>query len=78
MALNLGVFGFSCNQNNRSSLVRMSLHLLQPEHEDKTHIKYRMAGKDRGRFGFASIFACVVSKNQKTPKLNPMADDAIT
>ena len=24
------------------------------------------------------VFACVVGKNQKTPKLSPMADDAIT
>ena len=30
-----------------------------------------------GSSGF-SRFACVVDKNQKTPKLSPMADDAIT
>ena len=37
-----------------------------------------MARKDHGHICIAFVFACVVSKNQKTPNLNPMADDAIT
>ena len=52
----------------------MSLHLLQSEYEDKTHIKHCMAHEDHGHSGFA----CVVGKNQTTSKLSPMADDAIT
>ena len=40
--------------------------------------KYRKAHKDCERISFAFIFARVVSKNLKTPKLSPMADDAIT
>ena len=34
--------------------------------------------KDCERVCFAFIFACVVGKIPKTPKLSPMADDAIT
>ena len=56
----------------------MPLHLLRCEREDKTGVKRSMACEDRGRIGFAFVFACMVGKNQKTPKLSPMADDAIT
>ena len=45
---------------------------------DKTRVQLRTARKDRGRIGFAFVFACVVGKNPKTPDLKPMADDAIT
>ena len=33
---------------------------------------------DRERIGFAFLFVCMVGKKRKTPKLSPMADDAIT
>ena len=34
--------------------------------------------KDRERICCAFAFVCVIGKNLKTPKLSPMADDAIT
>ena len=37
-----------------------------------------MAQEDGERICLASSFACVISKNLKTPKLSPMADEAIT
>ena len=37
-----------------------------------------MVHDDSEPVGFAFVFACVVGKNPKTPKLSPMADDAIT
>ena len=37
-----------------------------------------MAREDHERICFAFAFACVVGKNQKTPKLSSMADNAIT
>ena len=40
--------------------------------------KSRTVREDCERICFAFTFACVVGKNPKTPKLNPMADDAIT
>ena len=54
------------------------LHLLWSEREDKTHIKCRTAREDGGRISFAFLFACVVSRNPKTPNFSPMADDTIT
>ena len=56
----------------------MSLHLLWSEREDKTSIKRCTAREDHERIGFGFVFAWVVSKNPKTPKLSPMGDDAIT
>ena len=58
--------------------VRLSLHLLQSEHEGKICMKRRITREDPGRIGFASVFACLVCKNSKTPKLSPMADNTIT
>ena len=58
--------------------VHMSLHLLQPEREDKTLTKRCIALEDCGRIDFASAFGCMVGKNPKTPKLSSMADNAIT
>ena len=46
--------------------------------EDKTRIKFCTARKDREHICFAVAFTCVVSKNPKTPKFSPMADNAIT
>ena len=46
--------------------------------EDKTRIKCCSARKDCERIYYAFAFACVVGKNPKTPKLSPMAEDAIT
>ena len=40
-------------------------------------LKSRTAREDRGHICFKFVFACVVGKDPKTPKLNPMADDAI-
>ena len=37
-----------------------------------------MAREDCGRISFASVFAWVVGKNPKTPKLSHMADNAFT
>ena len=37
-----------------------------------------MASEDCERICFLFVFACVVNKNPKTPKLSPMAGDAIT
>ena len=45
----------------------MSLHLLQSEREDKTHIKRRMA-----------VFCVRGRQKPEDPKLSPMADDVIT
>ena len=50
----------------------MSLHLPPSEREDKTFVQCHMVHKDRKHIGFACIVACVVGKNPKTPKLNPM------
>ena len=58
--------------------VRMSLHLPRSKHEDKTCVKRYMADEDREHIGFAFVFACAVGKTPKTPKLNLMADEAIT
>ena len=45
----------------------------------QSHAKSRTAREDRKRiFCFAFSFTCVVRKNPKTPKMSPMADDAIT
>ena len=57
---------------------RMSLHLLRCKREYKTCVKRCMAHGDRGRIGFVFAFACVVSKNLKTPKLSSMDDNAIS
>ena len=35
-----------------------------------------MVEEDPGCIGFGLVFACVVGKNPKTPKLSPMADDS--
>ena len=81
MGLNLGVFGFYLVPVIKMTTVRqvhMSRHLPRSECEDKTHVKCCMARKDRERIGFAFVFVCVVGKNPKTPKLSPIADDAIT
>ena len=51
--------------------VRMSLHLLQSECEDKTCVKRCMACEDS-----AFVFVWAVGKNRR-PKLRPIADDAI-
>ena len=44
----------------------------------QSHTKSRVVCEDRERICFAFVFACVVGKNLKTPKLSPLADDAIT
>ena len=44
----------------------------------QSHTKCRAVHEDHERICFAFAFACVVVKNPKTPKLHPMADDAIT
>ena len=48
----------------------------------QSHVKSRRAREDHELFcfGFSFLFsfACVVGKILKTPKLSPMADDAIT
>ena len=41
-------------------------------------INMRMARKVRGHILFAFVSACVVGKNQNTPNLSSMANDAIT
>ena len=58
--------------------MRVSLHLLRSEREDKICVKHCMARKDRRRIDFMFVFAYVVGKNPKTPKLSPMAKEAIT
>ena len=75
---NWGSSGFSHNQNTKVCQVHMSLHLLRTEHEDKTCVKCLMVHKDGGSIGFVFVFACMVGKKLKTPKLSPMADNAIT
>ena len=37
-----------------------------------------MACEDHEHIYFAFVFACVVSKHPKTPKMSAMADDPIT
>ena len=44
----------------------------------QSHAKSRTAHEDRERIYFVFAFACVVGKNPNTPKLSPIADDAIT
>ena len=44
----------------------------------QSHAKSRAVREDRERICFASAFACVVSKNPKTPKLSLTGDAAIT
>ena len=51
---------------------------MRSEHKDKQAQKPSTACEDCERTCFAFIFTCVVVKNPKTPKLSPMADDAIT
>ena len=46
--------------------------------EDNICVKRCMTHKYCGQVCFAFVFACIVGKNQKTPKLSPMADDATT
>ena len=48
------------------------------EREVKQVQKRCTSGKDHEHICFAFIFVCVVGKNLKSPKLSPMADDAIT
>ena len=55
----------------------MSLHLLRSEREDAIRVKRHMAHKDQGRIVFAFDFVCMVSRNPKTNKLSPMADNII-
>ena len=52
----------------------MSVHLLQSECEDKTHVKPHMACKDCGRIGFA----CFCMHSRQRPQFEPMTDDTIT
>ena len=40
--------------------------------------KRKIAREDCERICLSFIFACVVGKNPKTPKLSPMTDNAIT
>ena len=56
--------------------VCMSLHLVWSECEDKSHLKYHIPCEDGGPIDFTFFFFFL--QNQKTPKLSPMADDAIT
>ena len=79
MELKLGVFWFFLViKITVVRLVRMSLHPLQSECEDKSRTKCCMVHEDHGRIGFVFVFACVVGRNAKTPKLSCMANDAIT
>ena len=54
--------------------MRISLHLLGSEHENKTHIKCCMALKDHECIGF--VF--VTKKKKKDPQLSHMAAVPIT
>ena len=77
LGLKLVAFGFSRNQNNRnpSGVTVFTV----TGREDKTHVKRRMARKDRGSIGFAFLFACLVGKTPQTPQIEPQwTDDAIT
>ena len=58
--------------------VHVSLHLLRSKRENKTWVKRCMVRKYRRRIDFSFVFAYVVGKNPKTPKVNPMAENAIT
>ena len=79
MGLKLGVFRFFIIiKITAVHQMRMSPHLLWSESEDKTCVKHRMTCEDCGHIGFVFVFACMVRKNLKTPKLSPTADSAIT
>ena len=58
--------------------MRVLLHLLRSEREDEICVRHCMARKDRRRVDFVFVFAYVVGKNPKTPKLSLMANEAIT
>ena len=80
MGLKLGVFGFSRNQNNRSSsgVYVTCIFCGHSEREDKHVLKCHKVCENWGHICFAFVFACVVSKNPNTPNLSPIADDTIT
>ena len=48
------------------------------ERDDKHGLKRYTAHEDCVRICFTFVFVCGVGKNSNTPKLSPMADDAIT
>ena len=75
-----GSSGFSHNQNNRgsSSACVTCMYCGMSDVSMKTHVKRCASHEDREHICFAFAFACVVGKNLKTPKLSPMADNAIT
>ena len=77
MGLNLGVFGFSHNQNDcgLSSAVLPACTAVWAWRQ--TRVKCCAVREDRESISVEVASACVVGKNKKTPKLSPMADDAI-
>ena len=65
-----GLQGFPVNKITTVYQVRISLHLLQSEYKDKTHVKHRMVLEECGHISLCLF--CMVSN------LSPFADDAIT
>ena len=54
------------------------LHVLQTERKDKQAQNAARHTKILNAYVMRLFFVCVVGKNRKTPKLSPVADNAIT
>ena len=78
MGLNMGVFGFSHNQNNRGSSSACVTCMYCGMNMETNAYKTCAAREDREHICFAFACACVVSKNLKTLELSSIADNAIT
>ena len=78
MGLNLGVFGFPVIKIIVVCQVSKLPACTAVQACRQSRVKSRAVNEDPQCICFVFAFACVVGKNPKTPKLNPMADNAIT